>query len=171
MDLSFVKCTLEDLSTLKEFSTKTFCDAFEEKNEADDFKAHLEYAFSRQKLRFELLNPNSEFYFTYLDKELVGYLKLNYNDAQTERFYPDAVELERLYVKEDHQNKGYGEIMLQFAINKAKNRKPPFIWLGVWEENLDGIRFYERHGFVKFETHPYFIGTDKQTDWLLKLEI
>ncbi|SDB64214.1 Ribosomal protein S18 acetylase RimI [Flavobacteriaceae bacterium MAR_2010_188] len=171
MNLSFIKCTFDDLKILREFSISTFCDAFEAKNNAEDFKIHLDYSFSKQKLRFELLNPNSEFYFAFLEKELVGYLKMNYNDAQTERFYPNAVELERLYIDKDHQRNGYGEILLQFAINKAKTRNPPFLWLGVWEENLDGIRFYEKHGFKKFETHPYFIGTEQQTDWLMRLTV
>ena len=171
MNLSLVKCSLEDLSTLREIAQKTFCDAFEANNDPEEFKIHLDYAFSKQKMRFELLNPNSEFYFAYLDKDLVGYLKMNYNDAQTEQFAPTAVELERLYVLEGHQNKGIGEAMLQFAINKAKNRKSPFMWLGVWQENPRGIKFYERHGFEKFDTHPYFIGTDRQIDWLLKLDI
>lgn len=170
MDIRIVKCSMDDLQELRNISKDTFSDAFKIKNNPEEFKVHMDYAFSKQKITFELLNPNSQFYFAYLDKELIGYMKLNYNDAQTEHFYPNAVELERLYVKTEYQNKGIGEIMLQFAIKKAKERNPPFIWLGVWQDNPAALRFYERYGFEIFDTHPYFIGNDKQTDWLLKLD-
>jgi ribosomal protein S18 acetylase RimI-like enzyme len=45
-----------------------------------------------------------------------------------------------------------------------------YLWLGVWEHNRGAIRFYERHGFVKFGEHPYYVGNDCQTDWMMRLD-
>ena len=61
--------------------------------------------------------------------------------------------------------------MLQQILVLAKSLGKEFIWLGVWEHNPKAIKFYQRNGFIKFDEHPYFIGTDKQTDWLLRLEL
>ncbi|MEJ2584567.1 MAG: hypothetical protein P8Z38_05830 [Robiginitalea sp.] len=44
-----------------------------------------------------------------------------------------------------------------------------YLWLGVWEENKEAIRFYKRHGFVTFGKHPYYIGSDRQMDWMMQL--
>jgi ribosomal protein S18 acetylase RimI-like enzyme len=44
-------------------------------------------------------------------------------------------------------------------------------WLGVWEDNHRAIRFYEKNGFEKFDSHPFILGESKQTDLLMKLRI
>ena len=114
------------------------------------------------------MSSDSDFYFAYLKNELVGYFKLNKIAAQAEQFAEQSIELERIYVVEDFQNQGIGKLMLLKAIEFAQKYKPKFIWLGVWQENKNAVRFYEKLGFQKFGTHPYFIGKDKQTDWLMK---
>jgi ribosomal protein S18 acetylase RimI-like enzyme len=46
-----------------------------------------------------------------------------------------------------------------------------YLWLGVWEENQEAIRFYLRHGFVTFGKHPYYIGSDRQMDWMMRFQL
>ena len=79
--------------------------------------------------------------------------------------------MERIYVVNTHQGKHIGTWMMQRIIEQAKNENKNYIWLGVWEHNTKAIDFYEKHGFVKFGTHSFTIGTDKQTDWLLRLDL
>jgi len=55
----------------------------------------------------------------------------------------------------------------QLALKTGKS----FLWLGVWEKNIRAISFYKEHGFVKFGKHPYYIGKDKQMDWLMRYEL
>ena len=171
MNLSFKKCTIKDLDRLVEISSNTFVNAFEKENNPEDFSSYISIAFSTQKIEEELLNPNSEFYFTYLNNVHVGYFKLNQNEAQTEQFEQNTFELERIYVLNTYQGQKIGTHMLIKAIEIAKAKKAFFLWLGVWEKNKEAIKFYERYGFKKFMTHPYFIGNDKQTDWLMKLDL
>ena len=45
------------------------------------------------------------------------------------------------------------------------------MWLGVWEDNPKAIKFHQKLGFNKLGNHPYFIGKDEQTDWLMRLDI
>lgn len=168
MSLVFKKCTIEDLHMLVEISKKTFIVAFEADNDPEDFNKYIEEAFSAKRIKGELLNPNSTFYFVYKEDNLVGYLKLNIGDAQNEQFEKEGVELERIYVLQEYQGQQIGRQMLDKAILLARKERVKFLWLGVWEENKKAIRFYERYGFTKFGTHPYYIGADKQTDWLMK---
>ena len=168
MSLVFRKCTIEDLHMLVEVSKTTFITAFEASNNPIDFNAYIEEAFSTKRIEKELLNPDSAFYFVYKDNSLVGYLKLNIGDAQNEQLEKKGMELERIYVLKEYQGQQIGKQMLDKAILLARKEQVDFLWLGVWEENRKAIRFYERNGFTKFGTHPYFIGADKQTDWLMK---
>ena len=171
MDLSFKKCTLVDLDTLVEISRSTFITSFEKVNNPNDFKTYITSAFSKEKIKSELLNLNSTFNFVYLDDKLVGYFKLNEKDAQNEQFENASIELERIYVKVAFQGRGIGKEMLFKVIEIAKSKDVVFLWLGVWEHNDAAIRFYERYDFKKFSTHPYYLGNDKQTDWILKFDL
>jgi len=164
MTIFFRKCEPKDLNPLLKIAKETFVDAFEKENDPEDFKAYITSAFSENQLKNELLNPDSSFYFAYLDKELVGYFKLNEREAQNEHFEFSSIGLERIYVLNAFQNQGLGKQLLFKAIAIAQLMNVSFLWLGVWEKNIPAIRFYERHGFQKFDKHPYYIGNDKQQD-------
>ncbi len=165
------KCTFEDLEVLLEISLKTFIDAFEKDNDPIDFEEYITAAFSKSTLTEQLNDPNSAFYFLYLDEELAGYFKLNEHDAQNELQSDDTMELERIYVLKEFQGQRFGAFMLEEAIRITGNKNKKQLWLGVWEENANAIRFYKKHGFTKFGTHPYYVGQDKQTDWLMRIEL
>jgi len=168
MNLTFEKCMIKDLNLLVDISRDTFIHAFEKQNNPEDFWNYINEAFNENAMVEQLLNVNSEFFFVYLKNVLVGYFKLNKNEAQTEQFAKRSIELERIYVLKDFQKQGIGKLMLLKIIDIAKACKATFIWLGVWQENKDAVRFYESYGFKIFGSHPYYIGKDKQTDWLMK---
>jgi len=171
MNLKFEACNTTHIATLIWISKKTFSDAFEKANKPEDFAAYSNHAFNKEKLLTELNNPNTAFYFVYLNSELVGYFKLNEFDAQSEAQPDDAIELERIYVLEKFQGKQIGFHILEAIKTKIIGKEKKMLWLGVWEENYAAIRFYKKHGFIEFGTHPYYVGTDKQTDLLLKIEM
>lgn len=171
MVLKYRKCGLADLQKLVSISKRTFCDAFEKYNEPNDFKSYIDKAFSIEQIGSELNNPNTRFYFVYRNGQLVGYFKLNTNDAQTDLELAESLELERIYVLQDFQGNRIGEQMLSEIKAFAKDAKKDFLWLGVWQKNVKAIQFYQRHGFYKFDTHPYYIGNDKQTDWMMRFDL
>ena len=113
----------------------------------------------------------STFYFCYCNGQLAGYLKLNVGAAQSDVKDDEALEIERIYILNEFQGKGIGKWLTEQTKQKAKQLKKAYVWLGVWEENKAAIRFYTREGFTKFATHPYPIGNDVQTDWLMKCKV
>lgn len=171
MILEYRKCEKVDLPLLVRVSKKTFCDAFEKDNDPEDFNSYITKAFSLEQISSELENPNTGFYFVYAKETLVAYFKLNKGDAQSDVKLVESQELERIYVIKEFQSLGLGETILNKIKDLALKSNKCFVWLGVWEENVSAIRFYERHGFYKFGTHPYFIGKDKQTDWLMRFDL
>ncbi len=171
MNLHLSKCTNSDLDRLLSISRKTFIDAFENHNNPDDFKAYMETAFSREQILRELTNPQMSFYLVYSEDEPIAYFKLNEDEAQRDIKDENAMELERIYVKSEFQRNKIGHFMLNNIKRIAVSKNKSYLWLGVWEKNGKAIRFYEKNGFIKFGKHPYFIGTDKQMDWLMKLNL
>lgn len=170
-ELKYHLCTLSDLDTLRDISIDTFTAAFEAQNNPEDFQAYMAGAFSREQLKRELEDPDMHFYFVFRNGELSGYLKLNTGMVQSELKEDQGMEIERIYVVPAAQGTGLGARMLDFICSTARKAGKTYLWLGVWEHNPRAIAFYERAGFVTFGKHPYYIGADRQTDWLMRLEL
>jgi ribosomal protein S18 acetylase RimI-like enzyme len=131
----------------------------------------LEEELSIKKLTAELNNTKSLFYFANLNNEVIGYLKLNFGESQTELKDNKALEIERIYVSKDFYGKSVGQLLYNKAIQIAKQKKADYIWLGVWEENLRAIAFYKKNDFVAFDKHIFKLGNDEQTDLMMKLKL
>lgn len=164
-------CRPSDIEVLRQVSLQTFREAFAAQNDPADFKSYLKEAFSTQRLQREMRNPESRFFFLTCQEQLAGYAKINTGNAQTELQDPQALEIERIYVKKSCQGQGLGSWMLQRLKTLAREEGKKHLWLGVWEENKEAIRFYKRHGFVIFGRHPYYIGSDRQMDWMMRLDL
>lgn len=171
MDVTVRECTLNDLLLLRELSYKTYNETFRHMNTPPNMKAYLEKAFNIGKLRDELANSNSLFYFLYTEKELAGYLKLNEYEAQTDINDPQSIEIERIYVAKEFQGKSLGRALMNKAVATAKDREKSYLWLGVWEKNQKGIQFYEKNGFYIIGTHPFLMGEEEQTDFILRKDL
>lgn len=156
---------------LQKVSKNTFIEAFAKDNTRENLDAYLASAFSLTSLISEINNPNTRFYFIEIEAQIVGYYKINIGESQTEIKADDSLELERIYIMADHQGKKIGEKIILAVGNIAQKEGKRYIWLGVWERNKKAIKFYERLGFIKFDTHIYPIGDDPQTDWMMKLKL
>jgi diamine N-acetyltransferase len=170
-NIRFRTCEITDLDTLRTIAYRTYDDAFRHMNTSSNVDAYLESAFTRAKLEEEMRNPLSAFFFPYSDGVLAGYMKINEGAAQSDLADPAALEIERIYVLRDFQGLGLGRAMVEKALEIARKKEKKFLWLGVWEKNENAIAFYKRMGFRKAGTHPFTMGTDRQTDWIMRREV
>jgi len=162
---------VNDVEQLQAISRSTFVQTFDEHNDAEDMKAYLDTSFAIDKLTAELSNPNSEFYFAIDNEIIIGYLKINTGNAQTENKDTNAFEIERIYVDQAYLGKKIGQLLFEKAIDLAKVKKASYVWLGVWEENHRALAFYKKNGFIPFDKHIFKLGNDEQTDIMMKLQL
>ncbi|WP_151737015.1 GNAT family N-acetyltransferase ['Paenibacillus yunnanensis' Narsing Rao et al. 2020] len=167
MTMTIKKCTLEDLKLLQEISYVTFEETFKDQNSEETMAAYLEQAFSLDKLEQELNKPSSEFYLLMTDNEVAGYMKLNTGAAQSEAMGEASLEIERIYIRQSFHKQGLGRLLIDKAAELAKQQSKTKVWLGVWEHNGNAIAFYSRMGFVQTGTHPFVIGDEVQTDYIM----
>ena len=165
------KINIDDLETLRNLSIQTFKETFEEVNTEEDMQKYLDENLSIEKLKTELENANSKFYFAENNDEILGYLKLNFKDAQTEKLEENHFEIERIYVLKAFLGQKIGQILFDKAIEIGREKNLEYVWLGVWEENHRAIKFYEKNGFEIFGKHDFVLGEDVQTDLLMKMKI
>lgn len=171
MEITITKITENDILELQEIGRKTFSETFSENNTEESMNEYLETSFSTEKLKSELTDENSEFYFAKLDDEVIGYLKLNTGSSQTEIKDENVLEIERIYVSKDFHGKKVGQILYEKAIEIASQKKVDYVWLGVWENNLRAIKFYQKNGFTEFDKHIFKLGNEEQTDIMMKLNL
>lgn len=151
MTIRIERCTSEHVCELQEISYETFNETFKAQNSPENMKAYLEKAFNREQLATELSVADSQFLFIYVNDEIAGYMKVNINDAQSEKMGVESLEIERIYIKKVFQKHGLGKVLLHKAIEMATEHHKTSIWLGVWEKNENAIAFYEKMGFVQQE--------------------
>lgn len=165
------RVALVDIEQLQYIGRQTFIETFSEVNTEDNMNKYLEESFNISRLTNEIQNLNSEFYFAVIDAKVVGYLKINCGDAQTELKNDQTLELERIYVLKEFHGKKVGQILFNKAFQLAEQRKVDYLWLGVWEENHKALKFYMKNGFTAFDKHVFRLGDDTQTDIMMKLPI
>jgi diamine N-acetyltransferase len=163
-----VPCSIDDVETLRQVAYETYDQTFRPLNTTRTIEKYLEEAFNREKLLEELSNPKSNFFFLYADEELSGYLKVNEAPAQSDLNDPDSLELERIYVRKESQGKGLGKVLITYAIQIAGERAKQYVWLGVWERNINAIAFYKKMGFTVAGTHTFRMGDEIQQDLIMK---
>jgi ribosomal protein S18 acetylase RimI-like enzyme len=165
------KATLSDLAIIQNISKQSFTETFATVNSPENMEKYLQESFNTAQITSELNNPDSPFYIAFCDTKPVGYLKLNFGNAQTEAIKDATIEIQRIYVLQAFHGKKVGQLLLDQAIKITQQEAVDYIWLGVWEKNHRALQFYTKNGFVTFDKHIFTLGNDQQTDLLMKLEI
>lgn len=169
--MKITRITTNEIDQLQKIGRQTFYETFSTGNTQENMQKYLDERFSIEKLTAELNDKNAIFYFAQLENKIVGYLKINFGDSQTELKDDKSLEIERIYVLKEFQGKKIGQILYDKAIEIAKQKDADYIWLGVWEENPRAINFYKKNGFVEFDKHIFKLGNDEQTDIMMKLKL
>ena len=169
--IKITRITTNEIDQLQKIGRQTFYETFSTGNTQENMQKYLDERFSIEKLTAELNDKNAIFYFAQLENKIVGYLKINFGDSQTELKDDKSLEIERIYVLKEFQGKKIGQILYDKAIEIAKQKDADYIWLGVWEENPRAIKFYKKNGFVEFDKHIFKLGNDEQTDIMMKLKL
>lgn len=171
LDIQLNKASPDDVEKIRKIGIDTIIETFAMSNEDENTQKYLNESFDPEKVLKELTNPGSEFYLAESDNKVIGYLKINFDKAQSDINDPNSLEIERIYVYKEYHGKGIGKILFDKAKEIAINNKLGYVWLGVWEKNFRALSFYRKNGFIEFDKHIFRYGNDDQTDLLMKLKL
>jgi ribosomal protein S18 acetylase RimI-like enzyme len=163
----------KDAGLLLDLSTQTFNQAFSNQNSCDNMTAYMASAFSEEQLLEEIKSPTSLFLMAYLPAQdvPVGYTKLRMGKTPKELKNTKAIEIHRIYVLQEMIGQKIGKALMEKCLQIAQQQNYEVIWLGVWEKNTRAIDFYKKWGFKKFSSHIFRLGTEDQTDYLMKKDL
>jgi ribosomal protein S18 acetylase RimI-like enzyme len=170
MSIVIRTATVADAALIADLSRETFLDAFAALNNKDDVDKYMSEQFSVPQLMQQVGVEGHIFLLAVSGTETVGYIFLKDGSGHDA---PDsnAIEISRLYVRNAYIGTGIGKILMDAAISTAKRLGRHTLWLGTWERNHRGIKFYQSFGFSKFGEHDFILGNDVQRDWLMGLPI
>lgn len=163
--------TIDDCLELMEISRQTFFDTFATYNTEENMSSYLAENYNFEKMEEEINNPSNTFFFAVENEKAVGFVKLRTSKTPVELKDKNALEIERIYVSTSHQGKKIGALLLSFCLDLAQSKNYDWIWLAVWEHNQKAQLFYDKWGFEKFGSHLFILGSDEQTDFLMKRKV
>lgn len=79
-----------------------------------------------------------------------------------------TVELSKVYVLAESHGTGAGAALMRASLDAARAAGAVTVWLGVNEENVRAIAFYERHGFAKVGDKHFVVGGRVEDDWVME---
>ena len=168
----FIRRTaFNDIDTLQKISTDTFIETYAAYNTDEDMRLHVAEQFNRDRMKDELSSKENYFFIAFHENEPAGYIKLRTAKQPPELEGLKHIELERIYALKQFQGTGLGKLLIQQCVDTAIENIYEVLWLGVWKQNEKAIQFYTKCGFTIFGEQVFTLGTDDQSDWLMKKEL
>ena len=165
--------TADDAGRLAALAAVTFPLACPPESLPEDIAAHVANTLSEANFRTYLADPAVTVLVIDADGELRGYSLLVARPARD----PDvaaaltilpSAELSKCYVHPDHHGLGAAAELIRASIASAAADGARGLWLGVNEQNVRAIRFYEKSGFRKVGTKSFTLGSAVEHDFVME---
>ena len=106
------------------------------------------------------------------DGTLCAFIKLRtpssyaaHSDAQ------NPIALGQLYTDPARTGEGLGAALMDWALDHARAQRHDAIQLSVWSENFGAQRFYQRYGFNKIADIDFWVGKQRDEEFLYELRL
>lgn len=169
--------TPADAGPLARAAAEFFTDTFGAANRREDLVAYLSTAFSEERQRRELEDSSNRVLLA-IDEagELSGYVQLRFGARPASAILPNGsatrgVEIARLYAGRQWHGRGLGARLMDASLSAARQWGADMVWLGVWEHNPRAIAFYKKHGFRVIGEQWFMLGTDRQRDLVMAVQL
>jgi [ribosomal protein S18]-alanine N-acetyltransferase len=78
-------------------------------------------------------------------------------------------EIYNIAVSEQYQQKGCGQQLFEAFVVKCRENQSANVWLEVRESNQKAIKFYEKNGFERVQTRPFFYNNPREHALVMRL--
>ena len=158
-----------DAAALAALFSRSFTETFGDLYSAENLAAFLA-EMSEDKWREELSDPRFAFRLAEADGVAVAFVKLG-PPAFPIDMPAGSIELRQLYVLGAWQGAGLAAGLMAWALDEARARGAPEIYLSVYVDNVRARRFYERYGFEYVAPYAFMVGTQADEDIIMRLRL
>ena len=151
--IQIVPATTSHIKAIQEVSALAWPEAFKDILSASQIAYMMEWMYSEASLREQMEEKNNHYFLVTLDDQNVGYLSIEHNCENKEK-----TKIHKLYILPDQQKKGIGRMLIDFALERAREAGDSAIYLNVIKYNRYAIAFYQRTGFFLAKEEVIDIG-------------
>src|SRR5580765_3988800 len=150
MSITIIKADVSHAAIIGTIGKKSFRRAFQHLfNNKEELLEYLENTYCPVKLANSIRHEDNVYLLAFVDGEPAGFAKIKKYSLNEYIESIAQMELQKIYVLQEHHGKGIGTALLKEVKNIAKEVYPDYIWLDTHVSNENAIRLYERNGFKK----------------------
>lgn len=162
------RATTDDAVPLASLAAATFPLACPPHTAPSAIEAFIAQHLSLERFQEYLVDPAREIF---VAEGFLGYTMLVYGDpadpdvaaAITRR---PTVELSKCYAAPDAHGRGIAPALVAASIESARERGAEGMWLGVSQLNARANRFYEKNGFDRVGIKLFWVGDERNEDFV-----
>lgn len=169
MSLRIRRASSVDAEALAALSRATFSETFAHLYAAEDLAEFLASTYTAEKYRDALDEAGCAAWIAEdAQGQAQGYALAGSCGLPHDEVASGDMELKRLYVRAAHQREGWGQKLFAEAEDWMRRNGPAAIWLGVWSENHQAQRFYQRQGFERVGQYLFPVGQARDLEYILR---
>ncbi|WP_334177939.1 GNAT family N-acetyltransferase [Pseudoxanthomonas sp.] len=159
---------LSEAAALSDLMRRTFVAANGHCGTPGNVAAFLDQAYTPERQAQEIRDPDTLTLIVEQDGEWAGFAQLRWGTVPpAEVTLRPAVELGRIYLDAAFHGKGIAALLVTHLLAAARLRHSRSVWLSVWQESQQAIRFYRKHGFQIVGRSVFHVGDVTTEDWVM----
>jgi diamine N-acetyltransferase len=162
--MEFRQAHKEDAQKIAYFMTRNFLATYGHSASADNVKKAVQNYYSVEAQHEDLANAEIINCLCIIDNKIAGLAQMKPPKPDK---HPHTFELSRFYVDAPYHGKGIASVLMQEIETLAREKLAQSLWLSVWQEAAQAIRFYQKQGFVIIGDTTFMIGDEAMHDWLM----
>lgn len=166
--LQFRLAAPADAALLGEFMARNFLFAYGHCSTPENVQAAVSEHYGEPAQLRQIADPSRVNLLAIVGSEWVGHAQLRASECvPTGVAGRPALELARFYVDQGRHGSGVAQAMMREVKALARRDGGASLYLSVWKDAPQAIRFYSKEGFAISGELIFMVGDDPKQDWLM----
>ncbi len=169
--LEIVEAQAAQAALLRDLGEQTFREAYFYETDTENMELYIQQNFTLEKVSADLQHPQVKVFLVKKGAALAGYSVIRWDRTHELLRDVKSLMLHRIYLVKAYWGQQIGHFLLQHILQFAKTEGYEWLWLVVWVENKQALRFYEKWGFEHFGYVDFQYGAITTRDWAMRKRI
>ena len=159
---------LSEAAELSAMMRRTFLAANGHCSTPENVAAFVAQAYTPERQAQEIRDPDTLTLIVEQDGVWAGFAQLRWGTLPpTDVGLQPTVEPARIYLDEAFHGRVIAAVLVSHLLAAARLRGSRSVWLTVWQESSQAIRFWRKHGFQIVGRSIFHVGDDPKEDWVM----
>lgn len=162
--MQFRAAAVDDAAEIATFMTRNFLVTYGHSSSPENIQQAVHDYYGVDAQHADLANAEIVNCLCVIENKIAGLAQVKPSKPDTDLLH---FELSRFYVDAPYHGMGVAPAFMQETLAVMRERSAQSLWLSVWQEAQQAIRFYQKQGFVISGDTIFMIGDDPMKDWLM----